>query len=84
MEASMLSVSSFAHIPHFSEQSAFNRSKNRGMSSVLLNTRFGIRTYTIRPESPRTKQALIELGIDKQDYHLRFFFILSHISEIII
>lgn len=72
MEGSLQSVSSFAHIP---DQPSFNRSKNRGMSSVLLNTRFGVRTYTIRPESPRTKQALRELGIDKQDYHLRFFLI---------
>ena len=48
------------------------RSTRRGMSSIILNTRFGLRSYTIRPESPRTKQALIELGIDTHDYHLRW------------
>lgn len=47
------------------------RNNNKRMSSIVLNTRFGLRAYTIKPDSPRTKQALIELGIDKQDFHLK-------------
>lgn len=61
-------ITSLHHLPHIPE---VNRSNRRSMSSIVLNTRFGLRTYTIRPESPRTKQALIELGMDKQDYHLK-------------
>ncbi len=49
------------------------RVNSRKMSSIVFNTRFGYRNYTIRPESPRTNQALVELGIDRQDYHFRFF-----------
>lgn len=67
MEASFQDLGSFSHVP----ESANLRKKDRKMSSIVLNTRFGLRAYTIRPESPRTKQALIELGIDRHDYYIK-------------
>ena len=45
----------------------------RRMSSILVNTRTGVKTYTIKPESPRTQQALIELGIDNTNYYSQYF-----------
>ena len=69
MEASYQDFGSFSHVP----ESASNlRNKEKRMSSIVLNTRFGLRAYTIRPESPRTKQALIELGIDRHDYYIKY------------
>lgn len=66
MESSLLDIGSLSQIPDA------NLGRKRRMSSVLLNTRFGVRSYTIKPESPRTKQALLELGLDNQDYHIKY------------
>lgn len=46
----------------------------RRMSSIQVNTKAGVKTYTIKPDSPRTQQALIELGIDNMNYYLQYFF----------
>lgn len=47
------------------------RSNTKRMSSIMVHTRFGLRSYTIKPDSPRTKQAVIELGIDPKEFFLR-------------
>jgi len=70
MESSFQDFGSFTHVPESATNST--RVNKRAMSSVVLSTKFGFRSYTIRPDSPRTKQALMELGIDKHDYFLKF------------